>query len=217
MSSRNRVIIGAILIISWVGFWRWADTTLPEETQVKVSQSIESKNTCINLIGLHRTLEESASSMAREANELQRTLLRERLGEIINGNILSSNEDMILSEYLSYDLKKIVSERTDAFGDALLRNIELKPQSIKIVNKLIKKGELEPYWFEEVQQMGQDLRAKFQEARDLTKESPDCFKSTLELEIDKLIDEATSKLEQGETYNGWIAKKTAEELVDSIL
>jgi hypothetical protein len=215
MNPRNRVIIGAILIISWVGFWRWADSTLPEETQVEVSQSTESENTCINLIGLHRTLEESASSMAREAKELQRTLLRERLNEIISENILSSNEDKILSEYLSYDLKKIVSERTDAFGDALLRNIELKPQSIKIVNKLIKKGELEPYWFEEVQQMGQDLRAKFQEASDLTKESPDCFKSTLE--IDKLIDEATSKLEQGEVYNGWIAKKTAEELVDSIL
>jgi polyhydroxyalkanoate synthesis regulator phasin len=209
------VIIGAILIISWVGFWRWADSTLPEETQVELSQSTESENTCINLIGLHRTLEESASSMAREANELQRTLLRERLGEIISENILSSNEDKILSEYLSYDLKKIVLERTDAFGDALARNIELKPQVVKIVNKLIKNGELEPYWFEEVQQMGQDLRAKFKEARDLTKAKPDCFESTLE--IDKLIDEATSKLEQGEAYNGWIAKKTAEELVDSIL
>ena len=108
MSSRNRVIIGAILIIGWVGFWRWADSTLPEETQVEVSQSIESKDACINLIGLHRTLEESASSMAREAKELQRTLLRERLNEIISENILSSNEDKILSEYLSYDLKKIV-------------------------------------------------------------------------------------------------------------
>jgi len=215
MSSRNRVIIGAILIISWVGFWRWADSTLPEEAQVEVSQSIESKNTCINLIGLHRTLEESASSMAREANELQRTLLRERLDEIISENILSSNEDKILSEYLSYDLKKIVSERTDAFGDALARNVELNPQVVKIVNKLINNGQLEPYWFEEVQQIGQDLRAKFQEARDLTNANPECFKSTLE--IDKLIDEATSKLEQGEVYNGWIAKKTAEELVDSIL
>jgi len=209
------MIIGAIFVISWVGFWRWADTTLPKETQVEISQSIESEDTCINLIGRHRTLEESASSMAREANELQRTLLRERLGEIISENILSSNEDKILSEYLSYDLKKIVLERTDAFGDALARNIELKPQVVKIVNKLIKNGELEPYWFEEVQQMGQDLRAKFKEARDLTKAKPDCFESTLE--IDKLIDEATSKLEQGEAYNGWIAKKTAEELVDSIL
>ena len=91
----------------------------------------------------------------------------------------------------------------------------MNPQVVKIVNKLIKNDELEPYWFEEVQQMGQGLRAKFQEARDLTKANPECFKSTLE--IDKLIDEATSKLEQGEAYNGWIAKKTAEELVDSIL
>jgi hypothetical protein len=215
MSSRTRVIIGAIFIISWIGFWRWADSTLPEETQVEVSQGIDSKDTCINLIGQHRTLEDSASSMAAEANRLQRTLLRERLDEIISENILSGNEDKILSEYLSYDLKKIVSERADAFGDALARNIELNPQVVKIVNKLIKNGELEPYWFEEVQQMGQDLRAKFQEARDLTKARPDCFESTLD--IDKLIDEATSKLEQGEAYNGWIAKKTADELVDSIL
>ncbi len=215
MSSRNRVIIGAILIIGWVGFWRWADTTLPEESQVEISQSSENKNSCINLISEKRSLEETASNMAEEAKELQRTLLRERLNEIIGENILSSNEDKILSEYLSYDLKIIVSEKTDAFGDALIRNIELKPQVIKTVSKLIKNGTLEPYWFEEVQQLGQDLRAKFQEARDLTKANPDCFKSTLE--IDKLIDEATSKLEQGEAYNGWIAKKSAEELVDSIL
>ena len=215
MSDRKKFIIGGILIISWIGFWRWADSTLPEESQVEVSQSVESEVTCIDLIGSHRTLEESATSMAREANELQRTLLRQRFNEIISKDTLSSNEDKILAEYLSYDLKKIVAERTDAFGDALLRNIELKPQVVKTVNKLIKNGELEPYWFEEVQQMGQDLRAKFQEARDLTKANPECFKSTLE--IDKLIDEATSKLEQGEAYNGWIAKKTAEELVDSIL
>ncbi len=215
MSSRNRVIIGAILIIGWVGFWRWADTTLPEETKVENSQSIENKDSCINLISEKRFLEETASKMAEEAKVLQRTLLRERLNEIISENILSTNEDKILSEYLSYDLKAIVSERTDAFGDALLRNIELKPQVIKTVSKLIKNGRLEPYWFEEVQQLGQDLRAKFQDARDLTKANPECFKSTLE--IDKLIDEATSKLEQGETYNGWIAKKSAEELVDSIL
>lgn len=215
MSDNKKFLFVFILIISWVGFWRWADSTLPEESQVEVSQSVESEVTCIDLIGSHRTLEESAMSMAREANELQRTLLRERLGEIIIENILSSNEDKILSEYLSYDLKKIVSERTDAFGDALARNVELNPLVVKIVNKLIKNGQLQPYWFEEVQQMGQDLRAKFQEARDLTKANPDCFKSTLE--IDKLIDEATSKFEQGEAYNGWIAKKTAEELVESIL
>ena len=97
----------------------------------------------------------------------------------------------------------------------MTRNIDTRPEAIRIVNKLIKSGHLEPYLFSEVQQMGQDLRAKYQEARDLTKANPECFKSTLE--IDKLIDEATSKLEQGAVYNGWIAKKTAEELVDSIL
>jgi hypothetical protein len=215
MNDNKKFVFVFILIISWVGFWRWADSTLPEEVQVEVSKNTESKDNCINLISQHRTLEKSASSMATEANKLQRTLLRERLGEIISENILSSNEDKILSEYLSFDLKKIVSEKTDAFGDALERNVKLYPQVVKIVNKLIKNGQLEPYWFEEVQQMGQDLRAKFQEARDLTKASPDCFKSTLE--IDKLIDEATSKLEQGDAYNGWITKKTAEELVESTL
>ena len=215
MRDRNKLIFGAIFIISWIGFWRWADSTLPEESEVEVTQSIEAKDNCFNIIGLKESLEASASKMAKEANELQRTLLRQRFNEIVNEDILPSNEDKILTEYLSYDLKKIDSERTDAFGDALARNIELNPQVVKIVNKLIKNDELEPYWFEEVQQMGQGLRAKFQEARDLTKANPECFKSTLE--IDKLIDEATSKLEQGEAYNGWIAKKTAEELVDSIL
>jgi hypothetical protein len=97
----------------------------------------------------------------------------------------------------------------------MVKNIDLRPEAIKIVNKLVNSGHLEPYLFREVQQMGQDLRAKYQEAKDLTKANPDCFKSTLE--IDKLIDEATKKLGQGETYNGWIAKKTPEELIDSIL
>lgn len=215
MSNRKKLIVGGIVIISWIGFWRWADTTLPEETKIEVKQSKTPQMVCSDLIDEKRSLETTASNMANEANELQRTLLRQRFSEIISKDTLSSNEDKILAEYLSYDLKKIVAERTDAFGDALLRNIELKPQVVKTVNKLIKNGELEPYWFEEVQQMGQDLRAKFQEARDLIKSNPECFKSTLE--IDKLIDEATSKLEQGEAYNGWIAKKTAEELVDSIL
>jgi polyhydroxyalkanoate synthesis regulator phasin len=215
MSDRNKLVFGAIIIISWIGFWRWADSTLPEETRIEVTQSKNSQEVCSDLINKKNSLEDTASNMAKEANDLQRSLLRGRLTEIINKDILSRNEDKILSEYISYDLKKIVAEKSDAFGDALLRNIELKPQSVKIVNKLIKNGELEPYWFEEVQQMGQDLRAKFQEARDLTEANPDCFKSTLD--IDKLIDEATSKLEQGEAYNGWIAKHTAEELVDSIL
>ena len=215
MSDRKKFIIGGIFIISWIGFWRWADSALPEETKIEVTQSKTPQMVCSDLIDDKRALETTASNMAKEANELQRTLLRQRFNEIISKDTLSSNEDKILAEYLSYDLKKIVAERTEAFGDALLRNIELKPQVVKTVNKLIKNGELEPYWFEEVQQMGQDLRAKFQEARDLTKANPECFKSTLE--IDKLIDEATSKLEQGESYNGWIARKTAEELVDSIL
>ena len=215
MSDRNKLIFGAIFIISWIGFWRWADSTLPEESEVEVTQSIEAKDNCFNIIGLKESLEASASKMAKEANELQRTLLRQRFNEIANEDILPSNEDKILTEYLSYDLKKIASERTDAFGDALARNVELNPQVVKIVNKLIKNGQLEPYWFKEVQQMGQDLRAKFQEARDLTKVNPECFKSTLE--IDKLIDEATKKLEQSEPENGWISRKTANELVDSIL
>ena len=215
MSDRNKLIFGAIFIISWIGFWRWADSTLPEESEVEVTQSIEAEDNCFNVIGLKESLEASASNMAREANELQRTLLRERLDEIINDNVLSSNEDKILAEYLSFDFKQIIAEKTDTFGDAMLRNLDLKPQAVRIVNKLIKTDEIEPYLFEEVQQISQNLRAKFREARELTKVHPGCFKSTLE--IDKLIDEATKKLEQSEPENGWISRKTATELIDSIL
>ena len=215
MSNRTKFVFGAIFIFSWIGFWRWADSTLPEEARIEVAQSKTPQEVCSDLIFEKNSLEDAASNMGNKANELQRTLLRQRLDEIISKEVLSSNEDMILADYLSYDLKKIVAQRSEAFGEAMLRNIELKPQAVKIVNKLIKAGELEPYLFSEVQQMGQDLRAKFQEARDLTEANPDCFKSTLE--IDKLIDEATKELDKSNTYNGWIAKKTAEDLIDSIL
>ncbi len=215
MSERNKLIFGAIFVISWIGFWRWADSTLPEESKVEVAQNVEVKDSCFNLAGRKESLEESASKMAGEANKLQKSLLRERLTQIVREDILSGSDDKILSEYLSYDLMKIATEKSDAFGDAMVRNIEIRPQVVKIVNKLIKSGAIEPYWFGEVQQMGQDLRAKFQEARDLTKANPECFKSTLE--IDKLIDEAAEKLGLDESDNGWIKKKTADELVDSIL
>ena len=215
MKDRDKFLVGAILIISWIGFWRWADSTLPADSKVEVAQSASPQDTCLNLISDKRKLEESASTMARDANELQRNLLRARLTEIVNDEILPVKDDRTLTEYLSYDIKKIVAERSDTFVEEMTRNIDMRPEAIRIVNKLIKSGHLEPYLFSEVQQMGQDLRAKYQEARDLTKANPECFKSTLE--IDKLIDEATSKLEQGAVYNGWIAKKTAEELVDSIL
>jgi hypothetical protein len=215
VSNRTKFVFGAIFIFSWIGFWRWADSTLPEEARIEVAQSKTPQEVCSDLIFEKNSLEDAASNMGNKANELQRTLLRQRLDEIISKEVLSSNEDMILADYLSYDLKKIVAQRSEAFGEAMLRNIELKPQAVKIVNKLIKAGELEPYLFSEVQQMGQDLRAKFQEARDLTEANPDCFKSTLE--IDKLIDEATKELDKSNTYNGWIAKKTAEDLIDSIL
>lgn len=215
MKDRDKFLIGAILIVSWIGFWRWADSTLPEESKVEVAQSASPQDTCLNLISDKRKLEQSASSMARDANELQRNLLRARFTEIVNDEILPPKDDKTLTEYLSYDIKKIVAERSDTFVEEMTRNIDLRPEAIRIVNKLIKSGHLEPYLFSEVQQMGQDLRAKYQEARDLTKANPECFKSTLE--IDKLIDEATSKLEQGTVYNGWIAKKTAEDLLDSIL
>lgn len=215
MSERNKLIFGAIFVISWIGFWRWADSTLPEESKVEVAQNVEVKDSCFNLAGRKESLEESASKMAGEANKLQKRLLRERLTQIVREDILSGSDDKILSEYLSYDLMKIATEKSDAFGDAMVRNIEIRPQVVKIVNKLIKSGAIEPYWFGEVQQMGQDLMAKFQEARDLTKANPECFKSTLE--IDKLIDEAAEKLGLDESDNGWIKKKTADELVDSIL
>ena len=215
MKDRDKLLVGAIFIIIWIGFWRWADSTLPEDSKVEIEQSATPRDTCFNIISLKEKLEDSASRMAREANELQRTLLRERLAEIVNDEVLPIKDDRALSEYLSFDLKKNILEKSDSFAEEFTRNLDLRPEVIRIVSKLIKNGYLEPYWFSEVQQMGQDLRAKYQEAKDLTKANPDCFKSTLE--IDKLIDEATKKLEQGETYNGWIAKKTPEELIDSIL
>jgi len=215
LKDRDKLLVGAIFIIIWIGFWRWADSTLPEDSKVEIAQSATPRDTCFNIIGEKEKLEDSASRIARAANELQRTLLRARLAEIVNDEVLPIKDDRALSEYLSFDLKKNILEKSDSFAEEFTRNLDLRPEVIRIVSKLIKNGYLEPYWFSEVQQMGQELRAKFQEARDLTKAHPDCFKSTLE--IDKLIDEAAKKLELVETYNGWVAKKTPEELIDSIL
>jgi hypothetical protein len=215
VKDRDKLLIGAIFIIIWIGFWRWADSTLPEDSKVEIEQSATPRDTCFNIISLKEKLEDSASRMAREANELQRTLLRARLTEIVNDEVLPVKDDRALSEYLSFDFRKLIKEKSDSLAKDLERNVELHPEAIRIVTKLIKSGHLEPYLFSEVQQMGQELRAKSQEARDLTKTHPHCFKSTSR--IDKLIDEATKELEQLERYNGWIAKQTPEELINSIL
>jgi hypothetical protein len=215
MSDKKRIIFVSILIISWVGFWRWADSTLPEETKVETAQSKTSLEVCSDLMDKKDSLETPAKDLANQAKDLQRTLLRERLNQIINKDILTNNQDKILSEYMSYDLIKILEEKSDVFGDEMIRQIELKPKVVKIFNELITNGELSPYYFNEVQDMGQSVRAKFQEAEDLMVANPECFKSTLE--TDKLIDEALKKIDGGKPYNGWIAKHTAEELVDSIL
>ena len=93
MSDRNKLVFGAVIIISWIGFWRWADSTLPEETRIEVTQSKNSQEVCSDLINKKNSLEDTASNMAKEANDLQRSLLRGRLTEIINKDILSRNED----------------------------------------------------------------------------------------------------------------------------
>ena len=197
MSPQKKIIIGVLIVFSWVGFWNWAGRTLPEKSPIENTQDLESKNYCLNLMDEKNSLEESASRMADDAYALQRSMLRERLNSIVAEDHLTRNEDNLLSEYLSYDLKKIVSEKSDAFGDAMQRNIELKPQIVKIVNKLIKSSVIEPYWFDEVQQMGQDLRSKFQQAKYLIKENPNCFASTSEIE--KYIDETLNKIDKDQT------------------
>lgn len=215
MSNRKKFIIGGIFIISWIGFWRWADTTLPEESIVETAQSKTRLEVCTEFMDEKDSLEEFAKDKANQAKDLQRTLLKERLSQIIGKDVLTNNQDKDLAEYLSYDMRKILEEKSDSLGDVMMRQLELKPRVIKIFNELITKGELKPYYFKEVQVMGQTVVAKFQAAKELMQANPDCFKSSLEVE--KLIDEATKKIDGGKPYNGWTAKHTAEDLVNSIL
>lgn len=215
MSSRNKAIIGLVLVVAWIGFWRWADTTLPEENKVEVAQTKSPELVCLDLKNEKLALENSAKQEASEAHALQKTLLKERLEQIIDEKVLSPKESAVLKEYLSYDVMKIVSEEPKALANALLRQIDLKPEVVKIFKKLLLLGKLQPFLFKEVQEMGQDLRAKYQEANSIALTNPDCFPSNPE--IDELIEKYTKDLSKSDSYNGWIAKQSAIELVDSLL
>jgi len=215
VSDRNKAVIGLMLVVAWIGFWRWADTTLPEENKVEVVQTKSPELVCLDLKNEKLDLEAGAKQKADEAHSLQKTLLKERLEQIIDEKILSTKESAVLKEYLSYDLMKIVSEEPKAVADALLRQIDLKPQVVKIFEKLLLLGKLQPFLFKEVQEMGQDLRAKYQEAESIALTNPDCFPSNPEL--DKLIEEYTKDLSKGDSYNGWTAKQSATELVNTLL
>ena len=132
MSSRNKAIIGLVLVVGWIGFWRWADTTLPEENRVEVAQTKSPELVCLDLKNEKLALETSAKQEANEAHALQKTLLKKRLKQIIEEKDLSTKESAVLKEYLSYDVTKIVSEEPQAIGNALLRQIDLKPEVVKI-------------------------------------------------------------------------------------
>jgi polyhydroxyalkanoate synthesis regulator phasin len=140
--------------------------------------------------------------------------MRDRLKNIANERILSDEKSEILIEYLSYNMMKLIKEKSDVFGDSSKRNIELRPAVVEIVDRLIEQGELQPTYFEEVQRMGESLRKKYADAREIVSNNKNCFK--FESEINEMIDEATEKIDNGTEYNGWIADHTAEELVDSM-
>ncbi len=210
------MILSFIFIVSWVGLWRWAGSSLPENIENTNSQNSETLNTCSKLTKDQEALRASISQLADEAHVLQRTLLKERLKQIADEGSLTNKENKILSEYLAFDWKSSIDENPNSSGKALLRNLELQPQVVKIVNKLIQNGELKPYLFEDVQKLGKEIRATSKQIDDLYKTHPDCFK--LELDAQKIIDDAYQKF--GNPFpdgNVWIAKKTADELVDSLM
>jgi hypothetical protein len=215
MSNRNKAIIALVLIVGWIGFWKWADTTLPDKTEVEVMQTRSPELVCFDLKNKKVALETRAKELADEADSLQKVLLKEKLQEILSQKVLSNKDSEILKEYLSYDLMKIVSEKSDNLGDVLLRQIDLKPEVVRIFNKLLSMGKLQPYLFEEVQTLGQELRTKYQEANSMAQQNPECFKANSEIE--KQMEELIKDLKTDDSNNGWIAKQSAMELVNSLL
>ena len=215
ISDRKKFILSFIFIVGWVGLWTWAGNSLPENIENTKSQNSETLNTCSKLTNDQEALRASISRLADEAKVLQRTLLKQRLKQIADEGSLTNNENKILSEYLAFDLRSLIDEKSNSLGEALRRNLELRPQVVKIINKLIQTGELKPYLFEDVQKLGQEIRATYQQSDELVKAHPDCFK--LELDAQKIIDDAAQKFgNQLSDGNVWIAKKTADELVDSL-
>ena len=214
LSTRTKVLTGVVVIAIWVSFINWADTTLPVNEPTASNQKSQSIDACETLRSEKDLLEDDATALARQALDLQSIMLRARLNEIATNQKLSRGKSEVLIEYLSYDMMKLIEEKSDVFGESFKRHMELKPLVIKIVDELIVRKILQPQYFEEVQTMGDDLRRKFADARTIVASNKDCFKFTAD--VDEMIDEATQKINDGKTYNGWTAAHTAEELVDSM-
>jgi hypothetical protein len=214
MKSKSKFIILVSLIVVWISFIRWADSSLPPESSDKEIQISKPVQPCQELKIEKDTLENEASSLAKQAMEIQSTLMRDRLKEIADSRILSQANSDLLIEYVNYDIKKLIENREDIFGPAFERNIQIRPTIVKLVERLIKQGDLQPYYFVEVQDMGRELRSKFENAREIVDQNKQCFK--FESEINQMIEETNQELSIDKNYNGWIASHTAEELVESI-
>jgi hypothetical protein len=202
------------VLISWIALVNWFDSELPAGNSVAAKETIEPGVLCQTLRDEKEQLEDEAMAMGRQAYSLQSDMMRMRLQELASSGMVNKKNSEILLEYLSYDVKKLIDEKSEVFGEKFSRHIELRPAVVKIVGKLIEQGHLEPYYFTEVQEISEKLRANFAEARVIMKSNQECFKSSLELE--QMIDEATEEINGGQIYNGWTAERTAEELVDSI-
>lgn len=202
------------MVAVWVSFINWADTTLPASDSVTSNQSSQPEDICKTVRLEKDKLESDAKALANQALDLQSKMMRALLNEVAVSQNLSQANSGILIEYLSFDMMKLIEEKSDVFGESFKRHMELRPLVIKIVDRLLKKGLIQPKYFEEVQTMGGELRVMFADARNIVSSNKDCFKFTSE--VDEMIDEASEKINNGATYNGWTAVQTAEELVDSI-
>ena len=214
MKSQTKFVILIALVVVWISFIKWADTSLPSESSAQNTESTQPIGICQKLRIDKETLENEASTLAKEAFDLQSDLMRGRLSEIVESRILSKSNSDLLVEYLSFDIKKLIEEKSDVFGENFKRNMEIRPTVIKIVERLILQGQLQPYYFEEVQKMGESLRGKFAIARNIVDSNPECFK--LESEMNQMIEKANKELKLDQNYNGWTTEHSAEELVEAI-
>ena len=214
LNTRTKVLTGVIVIAIWVSFINWADSNLPASDSVASNQSSQPEDVCQTLRLEKDKLESDAKALASKAIDLQSKMMRARLNEVAVSQNLSKVNSGILIEYLSYDMMKLIEEKSDVFGESFKRHMELRPLVIKMVDQLLKKDLIQPQYFEEVQIMGGELRVMFADAREIVSSNKDCFKFTAE--VDEMIDEATKKINDGAAYNGWTAAHSAEELVDSM-
>ena len=214
MKSQTKFVILIALVVVWISFIKWADTFLPSESSAQNTEITQPIGICQKLRIDKETLDNEASTLAKEAFDLQSDLMRGRLSEIVESRILSKSNSDLLVEYLSFDIKKLIEEKSDVFGENFKRNMEIRPTVIKIVERLILQGELQPYYFDEVKKMGESLREKFAAARNIVDTNPECFK--IESKMNEMIEKTNRELNLDENYNGWIAEHSAEELVEAI-